>query len=132
MSNTLTRTELTGTMDELEPALRARGFVAVQTMAGPIDLSTFDPYGMRRSDSPNIRGVWLNSIFRGCLAYAGDVAYLAGKEPENGSAFVGGLFPLLTAEQVSEHFRRERLYAHDAELQNALESSYHGTYGDQS
>ena len=95
MNETVRLTELTGTLDELEPQLRAMGFSAVQTMAGPIDLAVFDPYGMRRLGSVNIQtDRWTHHIYRGCLAYVGDVPYIAdAKRPAPG--FYGGLFPLV-------------------------------------
>ena len=97
MAETITLTELTGTLDELEPQLRDRGYVAVRTMAGPQDLATFDPYGMRRIGSPNIQSEkWAHHVYRGRLAFVGTTAYLADAErPSPG--FYGGLFPLLTA-----------------------------------
>lgn len=93
-------TGLTGTLDEMEPLLRARGFVAVRTMAGPIDLAAFDPYGMRRIGSVNIQSErWAHHIYKGRLAFIEDRPYLADAErPSPG--FLGGLFPLLTQAEV--------------------------------
>ncbi len=100
MTDTLTRTDLIGTLDELEPILRSRGFVAVRTMAGPIDLSAFDPYGMRRIGSVNIQSEkWADHVFKGCLAFYQDRPYLAGLKVATGG-FVDGLFPLLTVEDL--------------------------------
>lgn len=87
-----------GTLDEMEPALRARGFVAIRMMSGPIDLADADPYGMRRVGSVNIQSEkWAHHIYRGRLARSGDTWYLA-DEQEPTPGFVGGLFELLTAE----------------------------------
>lgn len=97
---------IAGTLDSIEPALRARGYVAVRTMAGPIDLSTFDPYGMRRLGSVNIQSEkWIGSIYHGILATVDGKPYLAdateeGEPRRAESPFVCGLFPLLTAEEV--------------------------------
>jgi hypothetical protein len=87
---------VTGTLDQLEPELRARGYVAVRTMAGPIDLAVFDPYGMRKVGSVNIKSErWAHHIYRGTLADVNGRPYLAdAKRPE--PPFVGGLFELLT------------------------------------
>jgi hypothetical protein len=87
-----------GNLDELEPILRAMGFTAVRTMAGRIDLTAFDPYGMRRLGSVNIKTErWAHHVYRGQLAYVGETAYLAdAKRPD--PPFVGGLFELLKAE----------------------------------
>ena len=70
---TLTRTEHTGTLDELEPVLRSLGFTGVRTMGGPIDLAEFDPYGMRRPGSINLQGRWAQPerAVRLTLAYWG-------------------------------------------------------------
>lgn len=91
----LVRTALTGTLDELEPELRARGYTAVRTMGGPLDLSVFDPYGMRRLGSVNIQSArWAHHIYRGTLAFMGGKAYLVDAtiaEPP----FVNGAFELL-------------------------------------
>jgi len=86
---------VTGTLDELEPILRSQGFTAIQTMAGSIDLAAFDPYGMRRVGSVNIKTErWAHHVYRGTLAYVGETPYLAdAKRPT--APFVGGMFPLL-------------------------------------
>ena len=93
--------EISGTLDELEPILRQLGFTHARTLAGAIDLATFDPYGARRPGSVNLRGSWADPArsWRGMFALAGGKAYLAdAKEPELGSPFVGGLFELLEAQ----------------------------------
>lgn len=89
-------TGITGTLDELEPILRSRGYSKVITMAGPIDLSTFDPYGMRRAGSVNLRGKWADDkhAYRGMLAYVDGRPYLADLPLNLGAPFVRGLFPL--------------------------------------
>jgi len=67
-------------------------------MAGPLDLATFDPYGMRRPGSVNLQGRWAlpEKAVRLCLAYWGDKPYLADAKPPS-EGFLGGLFPLLKA-----------------------------------
>lgn len=86
-----------GTLDELEPALRAAGFVGVETMAGTLDLAAFDPYGMRRIGSVNIKTErWAAHIWRGRLAYVGEVAYLTDATPAT-PPFINGMFPLVRA-----------------------------------
>ncbi len=94
---------ITGTMDELEPILRARGFVAVRTMAGALDLAAFDPYGMRRIGSVNIQSErWAHHVWRGVLASDVTGAYYLtdAKRAEPGSIFVNGLFPLVHETQI--------------------------------
>lgn len=86
---------IVGTMDELEPILRARGYTAVRTMAGPIDLAAFDPYGMRRVGSVNIQTErWASHVWRGCFAtYEGRPYLTEAKVASNG--FLNGMFPLI-------------------------------------
>lgn len=95
------RTDIIGTLDELEPILRDRGYTAVRTMAGSIDLAQFDPYGMRRPGSINLQGRWAlpERAVRLALAFIDGRPYLADAQPPAaGSPFVGGLFPLITEE----------------------------------
>lgn len=91
---TITRTTHIGTIDELEPVLRSLGFTAAITMAGPVDLATWDPYGARRVGSINIQSErWAHHVYRGCLAYVDGKPYIVdAKEPE--PPFLGGMFPL--------------------------------------
>lgn len=60
----------------------------------------FDPYGMRRIGSVNIQSEeWAHHVYRGRFAEIDGTPYLAdAKRPEPG--FYGGLFPLLTAEDL--------------------------------
>ena len=87
----------TGTLDELEPGLRAAGYTHVETMGGRIDLSTFDPYGMRRVGSVNIQSErWADHVWRGRLAYVDGRPYLTdARTPAPDSPFLSGFFPLV-------------------------------------
>lgn len=91
-------TEITGTLDEMEPKLREAGFTAVQTYGGRMDLADFDPYGMRRVGSINIKTEkWAHHVWRGKFVQINDKPYLTdAKEPEG--PFCAGLFPLLQGE----------------------------------
>jgi hypothetical protein len=86
---------LTGTMDELEPALRSLGYTGVLTMAGPIDLAAIDPYGMRRVGSVNIQSEkWAHHVYRGRFVEKDGKAYLVdAKQAE--PPFMTGLFELI-------------------------------------
>lgn len=88
---------ISGTMDEMEPLLRQRGFTAVQTMGGNLDLADFDPYGMRRVGSINIRSEkWAHHVYRGVLATDGQTWYLADAKLAE-APFLNGLFPLVSS-----------------------------------
>lgn len=94
-------TDITGTLDEMEPALRALGFTALQMMSGPIDLAVVDPYGMRRLGSVNIQSErWAHHIWQGRYVEINGRPYLTDAKRADpaltGSQFfVNGLFPLL-------------------------------------
>ncbi len=86
---------IAGTLDEMEPLLRDAGFTGVQTMAGVIDLSEMDPYGMRRVGSVNIQTEkWAHHVYRGKLVYIEGAPYLADEKTPT-PPFLGGLFPLV-------------------------------------
>lgn len=87
-----------GTLDELEPALRAAGFTHVRTFGGPVSLADFDPYGCRRASSINRPPAHL--LWRGRYVEHNGMPYLA-DDPPGGITppFVGGLFPLLSEPQ---------------------------------
>ena len=92
------RTETVGTVDDLEPILRELGYTHVETMAGPIDLAMFDPYGKRRIGAINLRGNgWgPEHVWRGRLAYVDGKAYLTdARTPAPDSPFLSGFFPLV-------------------------------------
>lgn len=98
MSTTIkteTETPVAGTLDDMEPGLRALGFTGVETMGGVIDLAAFDPYGMRRVGSVNIQTEkWAHHIYRGRLVYINGKPYLS-DEKHPAPPFLGGLFPLV-------------------------------------
>lgn len=89
------------TLDELEPALRAKGFTALQMMSGPIDLADVDPYGARRVGSVNIQSErWAHHVWRARYVEINGRPYLTDAKrvdpPLTGSQFfVYGLFPLV-------------------------------------
>jgi hypothetical protein len=83
-----------GTLDEIEPKLRALGFSGVQTMAGVIALDAFHPYGNRNETSVNYRST--SPVYRGVLEYCGEQAYLCDAYRGPGdSPFLRGMFPLV-------------------------------------
>jgi hypothetical protein len=88
---------ITGTLDEMEPALRAAGFVAIRMMSGDIDLSTADPYGMRRVGSVNIPTErWAHHVWRGRVVEIAGIVYLTDAKPAS-PGFLNGLFELVRA-----------------------------------
>lgn len=90
--------EITGTLDDMEPALRALGYTAIQMMAGPVDLAIADPYGMRRLGSVNIQSErWAHHIWRGRLIVVNGTPYLTDAKSAE-PPFLNGLFPLLPCE----------------------------------
>ena len=87
--------DVRGTLDEMEPQLRALGFNSVETLGGAVGLGDFDPYGMRRVGSVNIQSErWAHHIYRGRLVYKDGKAYLL-DEKEAVAPFVAGCFPLI-------------------------------------
>lgn len=85
-----------GTLDELEPILRARGFSHVRTMAGPMDLAEFNPYGIRR---PRVFASFTDRAWVGTILEIEGETYLADAR-EASAPFLRGLFPLLTPSQL--------------------------------
>lgn len=91
---------LAGTLDDLEPKLRALGFTAVRMMSGPVDLAQADPYGMRRVGSPNIpTAQWAHHVWQGRYVEIDGRPYLTDVEAAS-PPFVNGLFPLLREEDA--------------------------------
>lgn len=91
---------ITGTLDEMEPALRALGFTAIRMMSGAVDLADADPYGMRRIGSVNIQSErWAHHIWRGRYVEIAGVPYLTDAD-QAAPGFVNGLFPLVRAGEV--------------------------------
>lgn len=90
----------TGTLDELEPGLRALGFTALQMMSGPIDLAEADPYGARRVGSVNIQTErWAHHVWRALYVEIDGRPYLTDAkmvtDPPLSEPFGFGLFPLI-------------------------------------
>jgi hypothetical protein len=89
---------LRGTLDAIEPALRARGFTALRMMSGPVDLAMADPYGMRRVGSVNIpTDKWAHHVWQAEYIEIDGRPYLTDAEPAT-PPFVNGLFPLIREE----------------------------------
>lgn len=99
MSQLIRHPEISGTLDEMEPRLRALGFTGLRMSSGVADLAVADPYGMRHIGSVNIHGEKdAHHVWRGVLAQASRTGrwYLTDQR-EATSPLINGLFELVTS-----------------------------------